>query len=175
MAEQRLGAVRRAALVSLAATSLVVVAKLAAASYSHSVSVLAEGAQSTVDVVVSLAAIVTVTLAAKPPDDDHPYGHGRLEVLTGAAQRVIVVLTAAMIAWQATARLHTPEPVEADVGIVVMVAAVASNMLVRAYLNRTADKHGSGRRWKNWGLWRLRTTIAAAGQSRFPDGHSRCR
>lgn len=143
MADKRLAAVRRAAGVSLAATTLVVVAKLVAAYFSGSVSVLAEGAQSTVDVVISLAAIVTVTLAAKPPDEDHPYGHGRLEVLTGAAQMVIVVVTAAMIAWQAAGRLHDPRPIEADIGIVVMFGAVVSNMLVRAYLTRTAERHGS--------------------------------
>lgn len=139
----RLVAVRRAAGVSLVATTLVVVAKLVAAYFSHSVSVLAEGAQSTVDVVISLAAIVTVTIASKPPDEDHPYGHGRLEVLAGATQMLIIVVTAGMIAWQATMRLHNPQPIDADIGIVVMAAAAVSNLLVRQHLVSVATRYGS--------------------------------
>lgn len=143
MAELRLDAVRRAATVSTLVTAVVVVAKLVAAKLTGSVSVLAEGVQSTTDVVISLAAIVTVTIASKPADEDHPYGHGRLEVLAGAAQMVIIVFTAGLIAWQAALRLHDPKPIEPDLGIAIMAASVVSNLVVRGYLLRVAAKHGS--------------------------------
>lgn len=143
MADLRLTAVRRAATVSTIVTACVVAAKLVAAKITGSVSVLAEGVQSTTDVIISLAAIVTVTIASKPADEDHPYGHGRLEVLAGAAQMIIIIFTAGLIAWQATLRLHSPKPIEADLGIWVMAGSVLSNMAVRHYLLGVADKHGS--------------------------------
>jgi len=143
MGNDRLDAVRRAAEISTGVTTLVVIAKLVAARVTGSVSILSEALQSTTDVVISLAAIVTVTVASKPADDDHPYGHGRLEVLAGAVQMLIIVVSAGLIAWQAAMRLHDPKPIQPDLGIWVMAGSAASNMAVRAYLLHVSERHGS--------------------------------
>ena len=140
---QRLKNVRHAAVISLAVTAVVVAAKLSAAVLTHSVSILAESMQSLVDVVMSSVAIIAVSFAARPADEDHPHGHGRLEVLSGALQMVIVIASAGVIAWQAAIRLVDARPIEPDLGIVVMVGAALVNVVTVAYLRRVGNEHSS--------------------------------
>ncbi len=130
----------RAATVSVVSTVVVVAFKLVAAALSGSVAVLAEGLQSLLDVVLSLAVLATVRLAAAPPDPDHPWGHGKAELLLSALQMVLVVLTAAVIAWQAALRLHDPRPIQADWGLAAMGYAVVANLVVISILRRAAAR-----------------------------------
>lgn len=143
MARPGENAVRRAVAVSLASTVIVVALKLAAAAVSHSVSVLSEGLQSVVDIVMSAVALWTIRLASIPPDEDHPYGHGRAEVISSALQMLVVIGTAFVIAWQATLRLANPVPVHPDWGLAAMAYSAIANTLVARYCLRVAKQHGS--------------------------------
>lgn len=134
---------QRAATVSLVTTVVVVTVKLAAAAVSGSIAVLAEGLQSTLDVALSAAALWAVRVSAKPPDEDHPYGHGKAELLLSAGQMVLVVLTAGVIAWQAALRIHDPKPIQPDWGLAAMAFAVVANGSVVAYLRGKARETGS--------------------------------
>ncbi len=135
--------VQRAATISLVATIVVVTIKLIAAWLSGSIAVLAEGLQSLLDVFISMLALWTIRLAAKPPDEDHPYGHGKAELLSSAFQMVLVVITAGAIAWQATARLYEPRTIEVSAGLWAMAFAVVVNIGLILYLRRTGRGHGS--------------------------------
>lgn len=134
---------KRLALLSLIATIVVVAIKLLAARLSGSVSVLSEGLQSLVDVGMSGLAVYAVALAAKPPDKDHPYGHGKAEVLVGAIQMMTIMATAAMIVWMAIQRFSNPQAIQWDVGALAMVYAAVSNTAVSLVLMRGAEKSGS--------------------------------
>ncbi|MBS1724498.1 MAG: cation transporter [Armatimonadetes bacterium] len=142
-AGERTQLAQRAATVSLVSTTVVVAFKLVAAAVSGSIAVLAEGLQSTLDVAMSMAALWAIRVAAKPPDRDHPYGHGKAEVLLSAFQMVLVVLTAGVIAWQAALRLHDPQPIRPDFGVAAMGYSVVANSLVVLYLRRAARSTGS--------------------------------
>jgi cation diffusion facilitator family transporter len=133
----------RAAWVSLVATVLVVAVKLVAAWASGSVGVLAEGLQSLVDVAVTFGVLQTVRLASLPPDKEHPYGHGKAEVLMSAAQMIVVLVTAGFIIVQAYLRLVNPVEIVPHWGMVGMAYAILSNGLVVTYLRRTARRTGS--------------------------------
>lgn len=117
--------------------------KLVGAGMSGSIAVLAEAIQSTLDIALSLAALWTLKLAAKPPDEDHPYGHGKAELLLSAFQMVLVILTAAVIAWQAALHLHNPQTIQPGWGLGAMVYAVVANSLVIVYLKRMAKQTSS--------------------------------
>lgn len=134
----RLRRAQRAALVSAGSTLVVVLVKLVASAVSGSIAVLAESMQSTLDVALSLAALWTLKLASKPPDQDHPYGHGKAEFLLSAFQMVLVILTSGVIAWQATLHLHDPQPIKAGWGMAAMTYSVVANLVVIGYLRRTA-------------------------------------
>lgn len=131
---------RRAALVSLVATTITVLVKLTAGFLTGSVSVLGEGTQSAVDVIVVIGVWQSIRLASLPPDEEHPYGHGKAEVLMSAVQMVLILMTAGLIMWQAARRLITPAEIHADWGILAMVYSLASNLGVAAYVGHVAKQ-----------------------------------
>lgn len=128
--------VRRAAALALTVTTSVVVVKLWAAVKSGSIAVLAEGLQSLVDIAMSGIALWSVNYAMRPPDEDHPYGHGKAELLSSAFQMVVVSATAALIIWQASLRLADPPEILPVFGLVGMGYAVLGNLFVIALLSR---------------------------------------
>ena len=134
---------QRAAFVSVASAVVIVGLKLAAAGVSGSIAVLAEALQSTLDVAMSLSALWAIRIGSKPPDADHPYGHGKAEVLLSAFQMVMVVLTALVISWQAALRLHEPRSVQPFWGMAAMGYSIVANAVMIVYLKRTAKKTGS--------------------------------
>jgi cation diffusion facilitator family transporter len=143
MAAARSERAQRAAAISLAATIVVVIAKLAAGFASGAVSVLGEGLQSTVDVLIAFAVLHTLRLAARPPDPEHPYGHGKAELLVSALQMVLILVAAGMILHQAGQRLFAPREIEVDWGLAAMAYAVVSNTLVGWHVSRVAESTNS--------------------------------
>lgn len=129
---------QRAAAVSLVSTTIVVAVKLVAAWKSHSISVLSEGLQSTVDILMSALAVMTVRYAARPADAGHPYGHGKAEVLSSAFQMVVILGSGAFILWAAYLRLLHPQPILWDWGAAAMGYTVVVNLAISAYLLRVA-------------------------------------
>ena len=134
---------RRAAGISLASTVVVVVAKLVAAALSGSISVLAEGLHSLLDVFMSLLVVLALRISAAPPDKEHPYGHGKAEFLTSAFQMVLVLLTAGLIVWQASARLMEPREIQPFWGLMAMGYATVANLCVILYLRSVCAKFTS--------------------------------
>ncbi|MBS1706552.1 MAG: cation transporter [Armatimonadetes bacterium] len=137
------GPVERGARLSFLITSLVVITKLVGAAVSHSVSVTAEALQSGVDVFVSFAIFQTVRIAARPADEDHPYGHGKAEALVSAAQTMLIFVSCAWIIYEALGRLLRPSPIEASAGLIVMLIAIGSDFILSVYLAAIARKHNS--------------------------------
>lgn len=134
--QQRNVRVRRTAAIALIITTSVVVVKLWAAYMSGSIAVLAEALQSLVDIAMSALALWSVNYAMRPADDDHPYGHGKAELLTSAFQMIIVSVTAALIIWQASLRLSDPPEIEAGYGLIGMGYAVVGNLFVILLIGR---------------------------------------
>jgi cation diffusion facilitator family transporter len=142
-AEARQRLAQKAAWVSLATTCVVVAVKLAGAGLSGSISVLAEALQSILDVAMSAVVVWAVKVAAKPSDDDHPFGHAKAELLATAFQMLLALMVACVIIWQAVPKLWAPSPISPDWGMAAMGYAVVSNMLVAAWLRQTAKKTGA--------------------------------
>lgn len=139
----RLRAAQRAALLSLCATVVVVAVKLTAAGISHSISVLSEALQSILDVLMSGFAVVTLRYAAQPPDHDHPYGHGKAELLIGAFQMLTVLATAIFILFAAYRRFLDPLPIAWDWGAGAMAFAAVVNTALSIHLGREARRISS--------------------------------
>lgn len=129
---------QRAATISLLSTILVVAVKAIAAWKSGSISVLAEAIQSTVDILMSAIAVVTIGYAARPPDRDHPYGHGKAESLAAAFQMLIVLGSGVFILIEAYRRLLAPQPIFWDWGAGAMAFALIMNLGVATHLRKVA-------------------------------------
>src|SRR5258706_11290914 len=75
----------RLALASIAASVILAITKISVGMAAHSVAVVSDGLENAADVLSSGLVLVGLWIAAKPADEDHPYGHGRFEILTGLA------------------------------------------------------------------------------------------
>ena len=83
---------RRIATLSILASAGLAIAKIAVGIAGQSVAVVSDGIESCGDVLTSGLVLVAVRLAAKPADADHPYGHGRVDILAGLAVGVALLL-----------------------------------------------------------------------------------
>jgi cation diffusion facilitator family transporter len=83
---------RRIALVSVAASFVLALANVSAGLLARSTSVVAAGLEFAGDVLASLIVFFGMLMASRPPDEDHPYGHGRFEILAGLLVGLILVL-----------------------------------------------------------------------------------
>jgi cation diffusion facilitator family transporter len=133
--------VRRVALASLLAAAGLVAAKLAAALASGSLSLLSEAAHSGLDAVVTGLTLFAVSVAARPPDADHPYGHGKAENVAAMAEALALLGLSIGIGWDAVHRLSghaSAAPVNAAwyafavIGLSIAVDATRSRVLARA-------------------------------------------
>jgi cation diffusion facilitator family transporter len=105
-------AARRAAIASIAISVTLSSVKIIVGLAAHSVALVSDGFESAADILMSGLVLFGLWVAAKPADDDHPYGHGRFEILTGLAIGAVLATAGAGISWRAIAERndhHTPE------------------------------------------------------------------
>jgi cation diffusion facilitator family transporter len=92
-----------------------------------SVSLLSDALESLVNLAGAIFALMMVTLAARPPDDEHPYGHHKAEYFGSGFEGVLILGAAAAILWEAGHRLFDPQPVQ-QLGWGIALSVVASTM-----------------------------------------------
>jgi cation diffusion facilitator family transporter len=134
----------RAAAVSIASNSCLIVLKAAAGLVTGSVGLLSDAVHSLMDLIASLIAWASVRKADLPADASHRYGHEKLEDLAAGAQALLLLVGAVFIAVEAIRRLiNGGELSSVGVGIAVAGAAAVVNLIVSAYLERTGRTTGS--------------------------------
>ncbi len=130
---------RLAARVSVASNTGLVVGKLAVGLLMSSVAVLSEAIHSGIDLLAALIAVYAVTRSAKPADEDHAYGHGKYEDVSGTVEAALILVAAAFIVYESAKRLVEGGEVEAPAfGVAVMAVSVVVNVAVSRYLFRVA-------------------------------------
>ena len=113
--------------------------KLLTGIFTGSVSVLSEAMHSAVDLVASGIALFAVRAADQPPDEDHPYGHGKIESLSGVAEAILIFLAGAFIIFEAVHRLWNREgPRRPDIAMFVMGISFVVNIYVSRRLFKVA-------------------------------------
>ncbi len=132
-----------AAKLSLLSNIVLVVLKILAGLASGSVSVLAEGVQSTIDVLASALILVTIRASAAPPDPDHPWGHGKFENVASLGQMLLILATGAYLYSEAWRRWWHPEPLRVDWGVAALSLSLLVNFLVSRRLLRVSRETGS--------------------------------
>ncbi|MGQ9753475.1 MAG: cation diffusion facilitator family transporter [Thermaceae bacterium] len=135
---------RRAALHSLLGGLGVLALKGAAYLLTGSVALLSDALESVVNVVAALAAYLAVSISAKPPDRNHPFGHTKVEYFSAVFEGALVILAALAILKEALPRLLNPVPLE-GVGPGLLVSALAGsvNLGLALYLIREGQRHRS--------------------------------
>ncbi|CAM4113993.1 cation diffusion facilitator family transporter [Roseateles saccharophilus] len=110
---------------SVATALVTIVLKTAAWWWTGSVSLAADALESLVNLAGAVFALVMVTLAAQPPDAEHPYGHHKAEYFSSGFEGILIIAAAMGILWGAFDRWRHPEPLE-QVGVGVVLAVVSS-------------------------------------------------
>ena len=99
---------QRVAVTGMLVSGALAVLKIAVGMSGHSTAVVADGLESAADVMASGFVLFGLTLAAKPADEDHPYGHGRVETLTGLLIGLVLMVGGALISWNSIRRVGQP-------------------------------------------------------------------
>ncbi|MEM9530899.1 MAG: cation diffusion facilitator family transporter [Pseudomonadota bacterium] len=119
----------RAVLASVVAGVIILAAKLLAYRLTGSAAVLSDALESVINVVASVFATFSVYIAAKPPDENHPYGHGKVEYFSAGFEGGLVTLAALGIFYVGWSRLAAPAPIpDLDVGLWIMAGASVLNL-----------------------------------------------
>lgn len=135
---------RRIAAVSLFVTACLLALKLTIGIISDSIAVLSDAVDSGTDLAGGAAALVSLRIAAQPADEDHPYGHGKVEAVSASVAATVVGLGGGLITFQAVRRLIEGSPaIDVDIGIAAMMIAAAANILMAVLMRREARRSGS--------------------------------
>ncbi len=133
-----------AAALSIASNSILIALKLAAGAITGSIAIITEAIHSLIDLVASVIAFISVRKADEPADEEHPYGHEKVENLAATIEGILILVGAAVIVYEATHRLVVGASVESlGVGIAVMGLSVLANLVVSGVLYRQARAHES--------------------------------
>ena len=133
-----------AAALSIASNALLIAIKLAAGAITGSIAIITEAVHSTIDLVASVVAFVSVRKADEPADAEHPYGHEKVESLAATIEGMLILIGAGIIVYEATRRLVVGSEVERlGVGIAVMGFSILANLVVSTVLSRQAREHES--------------------------------
>ncbi|MEX8520842.1 MAG: cation diffusion facilitator family transporter [Leptothrix sp. (in: b-proteobacteria)] len=109
-----------------------------------SVGLLSDAVESLVNLAGALFALAMVTLAAQPPDADHPYGHHKAEYFSSGFEGGLIFVAALAIIWMAVARLQTPQPLETlGLGLLLSVLSSVLNGVLAWAMLRKARQHRS--------------------------------
>lgn len=129
---------------SIAAAVVTIGLKSAAYWLTGSVGLLSDALESLVNLVAAIFTLWMVSLAARPPDEDHAWGYGKAEYLSSGAEGVLIFAAAIAIGWSAVLRLMAPRPLESvGLGLAVSVAASLVNFGVARVLLVAGRRHHS--------------------------------
>lgn len=148
----------RVALLSVISNTALVLMKLVVGIMINSVSVISEAIHSGMDLVAAIIAWFSVRTSSKPADDDHPFGHGKIENVSGTVEALLIFLAAGWIIYEAIKKFIHPEPIEAAFwGVGVMLISAVTNVIVSQKLFKVGRETDSVALLAD--AWHLRTDV----------------
>jgi cation diffusion facilitator family transporter len=134
----------RFAWLSIGAAILTIALKSTAYWLTSSVGLLSDALESLVNLVAAIMALAMLTIAARPADEMHAFGYGKVEYFSSGLEGALILLAAASIAWTAVPRLFAPQPLEnVGIGLGISVLASAINFGVARVLMNAGKEHRS--------------------------------
>jgi cation diffusion facilitator family transporter len=129
---------------SIAAALLTIALKSGAYLLTGSVGLLSDAAESGVNLVAAVVALVALHVAARPPDDNHNFGHGKAEYFSAGIEGLMIFVAAGFILFTSVQRFLNPSPLESvGLGLAISTLATAVNGAVGMLLLRAGAQHRS--------------------------------
>ncbi len=134
----------KTARLSIFSNLFLIVLKMVMGIFTGSVSMMSEAIHSGIDLLASIIAFFSVKIASKPPDKDHPYGHGKYENVSGVLEALLIFIAALWIIYEAVDRLQHPSIIKnIHYGIFVMLVSMVVNIFVSRKLYVVAEEYDS--------------------------------
>lgn len=144
MSQESRSSLTRYAFLSIIAAVTTIAMKSVAYWLTGSVGLLSDALESIVNLVAAAFTMAMLVVAARPPDEDHRYGHEKVEYFSSALEGVLILVAAVSIAAAAVTRLMNPQPLERiGIGLVVTLAASVVNLVVARVLLRAGRRANS--------------------------------
>lgn len=135
---------RHMAMLSIAAACITLSLKFLAYELTDSVSLYSDALESFVNLAAAIAGLIALSIAAKPADHDHPWGHEKAEYFSSGFEGALIIIAALSIVYESIHKLLDPMPIERiGWGIVISMLATAVNAATALLLLRYAKRHDS--------------------------------
>jgi cation diffusion facilitator family transporter len=135
------GSKSRAAALSIASNSGLILLKVVAGTITGSVALLTEAMHSAIDLIASIVAFISVRKADEPADAEHPYGHEKIENLAAMIEGVLILVGSGVIAFEAIRHLAVGSDVShLGFGIAVVAVSIVVNFVVSGRLHQRAEE-----------------------------------
>ncbi len=134
---------RRIAVASVLIGAGLAAAKIAIGLHASSTATVSDGIESAGDVLTSCLVLLGLVIAAKPPDAEHPYGHGRLETLSALVVGMILAASGVLIAFESLHLAHGPASAPAAYAVWPLLASILIKSVMSTAKLRYARKIGS--------------------------------
>jgi cation diffusion facilitator family transporter len=148
----------RVALLSVGSNTILVVIKLIAGVWIGSVAVISEAIHSGIDLAAAIIALFSVKTSSLPADGKHPFGHGKIENISGTVEALLIFIAAGWIIWESVDKLLSPWRVETvGWGVAVMFISAVVNTVVARMLFKVGKETDSVALLADG--WHLRTDV----------------
>lgn len=146
------------AFLSVVSNSALVILKLVVGIMTGAVSIISEAIHSGIDLLAALIAFFSVRTASKPADKTHPFGHGKVENVSGTIEALLIFVAAGWIIYEAAEKFIHPQPIETiGWGIAVMLLSSVVNIIVSHFLFKVGRETDSIALQAD--AWHLRTDV----------------
>jgi cation diffusion facilitator family transporter len=123
---------------------IILAVKILAYYLTHSVAILTDALEGIVNVAAGFLGLYSLWLSAKPRDEDHPYGHGKIEFVSAGIEGAMIFIAGALILFESIKNLISPVDIEKlDTGIIIIAAAAIANFVIGTICVRTGKKNSS--------------------------------
>ena len=148
----------RVAMLSVASNSVLVLFKVVVGVLIGSVSIISEAIHSGMDLVAAVIAMFSVKTSSVPADERHPFGHGKIENISGFVEALLIFIAAFWIIFEALKKLNSPKVMEfAEWGVAVMLFSSVVNYIVSRKLFQVGKEADSIALQAD--AWHLRTDV----------------
>ena len=141
-------------LVGVAVNAALASIKILAGFFGNSYALIADGIESTADIVTSLVVWGGLRVSVAPADERHPYGYGKAEALSGIVASIALLVAAGMIAVQSIREIRTPHHLPHWSTLIVLVLVVATKMLLARWMGTIGEEADStsvqADAWHHW-------------------------
>jgi cation diffusion facilitator family transporter len=129
---------------SILSNAFLIILKVIVGLISGSVSIISEAIHSSMDLLAAVIAFFSVRMSDTPPDREHPYGHNKVENVSGVIEAILILVAAIWIIYEAVHKLMVPGEVESlGLGVGVMLISGIVNWFVSRILYKTARQYDS--------------------------------